>query len=64
MADGEHGRTGASVAPRVVSASGDGTETATHLGRRKTGTLATETTSTMTFVMAPNAKVSSFNVII
>jgi len=62
MAIGENGRTGAPAAPPVVLVSRGGTETATHLGRQKTGTLATETTSTMTYAMAPNVQVVSFNV--
>jgi len=58
MGDGAAGRTGARVAPHVVSASGDGTGVATHPGRLHAGTTVTATTSTMTYALVPTVRVS------
>jgi len=57
--DGADGRTGARAAPRVVSASEDGTGVVTRPGRLKTVTTATATTSTMTYALVPIVKVNS-----
>ena len=57
--DGAGGRTGARAAPRVESASGDGTGVATHPGRLKMGITVTATTSTMTHALAPTVRVNS-----
>jgi len=54
---GAGGQTGASAAPRAASASADETEIATHLGRRKTGTTATATTSIMKSAVTPTVMV-------
>jgi len=55
---GAGGQTGAPAAPLAVSGSADGTEIATHHGRRKTGTTATATTSTMKSAVTPTVMVS------
>jgi len=57
--DGADGRTGVRAAPRVVSASGEGTGVATHPGRLKMGITVTATTSTMTHALAPTVRVNS-----
>ena len=60
MAVGAAGQIGAHAAPRVVSASEDGTGVATHPGRPRTVTTATATTLTMTYALAPIVTVRLF----
>jgi len=58
MGDGAAGRTGARVAPRAASASGDGIGVATHPGRLHAGTTAMATTLTMTYALVQTVRVS------